>query len=220
MTARVLAAAVGVGLLVIAAIVVASAVVDVPAETFTRDPAALAPGLPWYGGSVSLLSAVVWGVVCALAAFVAWAGSPRLRMPLGLLAALAAILLADDALMLHESVGPRIGIPDEAWYAVYAVLAGLLTWTLRTDLRRGSGVAYLLGGAFLALSVLVDAFNIETSAAFLLEDGAKLIGGVVWITVPVLAWLGQRDVVAAADEILQHEAGTADDRLDEAVAGR
>lgn len=202
MTTRVILAAVGAGLLVIAAVAAASVVLDVPPETFTRDPAALAPGLPFYGGSVSLLSAVVWGAVAALSGFVAWAGSHRLRRPLALLGALAALLLADDALMLHESVGPRLGIPDELWYLLYAAVAGLLAWHLRRDGRTGHGVAFLAGGALLAFSVGVDSLNVETSVAFLVEDGAKLLGALLWATVPILAWTSSHGLIEAVEAML------------------
>jgi len=207
MSPRVITVAVGAGLLVIAAVAAASVVLDVPPQTFTRDPAALAPGLPFYGGSVSLLSAVVWGAVASLAAFVAWAGGARLRRPLLLLAALAALLLADDALMLHETLGPRVGIPDEAWYLLYATVAAVLAWSVRGDLRTGHGAAFVLGGAFLAVSVGVDALNTETAVAFLVEDGTKLLGALVWATVPVLAWTSARGLLAAAEQILDVAAG-------------
>lgn len=190
-TWRLPAVAAGLGAAVMALVALAAHVLHVSVGTFTRDPAALAPGLPFYGGSVSILSAVVWGVAGALCLFVAWT-TPSHRRALTLLGTLALVLLVDDVLMVHDDLGPRVGIPDEAFYAVYAALAALCLWSMRHELRRGPGAALLLGGAFLGLSVGLDTLDQEGTAWFLAEDGAKLVGGLVWITVPLLAHAAER----------------------------
>ncbi len=190
-TWRLPATAVTLGVAVLALVALAARVLHVSTGEFTRDPAALAPGLPFYGGSVSILSAVVWGVAGALCLFVAWT-TPAYRRALVLLGTLALLLLADDVLMVHDDLGPRVGIPDEAFYVVYAVLAALCVGALRGRLRRGPGAALLLGGALLGLSVAIDTLDREGDLWFLAEDGAKLLGGLVWITVPVLAYTAAR----------------------------
>lgn len=156
---------------------------------FTRDATTLAPHLPFYAGSISVLNGVAWGAVASLSLFVGHYGPAALRRPLRLLAALAVMLLLDDTLMLHEEVGPSLGIPEPAFYTVYALTAATLTWSMRRHLRTGVGAAFLLGAASLAVSVLVDVDpGGVTGATFLREDGPKLLGAFLWVTVPLLAW--------------------------------
>ena len=187
-----IAASGGAGLAVLVAVLVAAEVTGDKTSTFTRDPAVLAPDMPLYAGSVSILNAVAWGSVASLSLFVAATGATAVRRPLRLFGVLALMLLADDALTIHEAIGPRVGLPDEIFYLVYAGVALAVVWTMRAHLRTGAGAALLLGGACLVLSTLVDQL-LGTSAfpqSALLEDGAKLLGAFFWVTVPVLAYDG------------------------------
>lgn len=94
------------------------------------------------------------------------------------------MLGADDALLLHDAVGPNNGVPQEVFLAVYAVVAILLTTSMLRDPHRGVAVAFVLGAALLAVSA---GFDQMFSGAHLVEDGAKLLGALVWLTLPMLA---------------------------------
>jgi hypothetical protein len=96
------------------------------------------------------------------------------------------VFAADDALLLHETVGPYVlGIPEVAFFGCYACLGSWVLWLLSTR-DRGAILPYLLGGGFLAASVAVDLSTED--AFFLLEDGAKLLGTLVWMTLPILIY--------------------------------
>ena len=178
-------AAVGAGLAVGGAVLLAAQATGTPPEDFTRDPVVVAD-LDWYIGSMSLLTSIVWGVGAALSAFVAWI-EPRLRRHLVPLAALTAVLGADDALLLHERILPNLGVPERATQALYAV-AGLLLAVRLTPWRRGAdgatGRMYVAGCAALAASLLLDDV---VHTAYLAEDTAKLVGALVLAVVPVAA---------------------------------
>ncbi|SFP83517.1 hypothetical protein SAMN05660464_4380 [Geodermatophilus dictyosporus] len=171
------------GGLVLALTLLASAFFDEPVAVFTRDGPALAD-LPWYTGSVSQLNAMVWATVAGLAVLVAWL-EPGERARLGTLAAFVLALAADDALQLHEAVGPDNGVPQKAFLLVYAVTAALLLVLFLRGGRRGPTTALLCGGALLAVSVLFD--QVVHRQILIAEDGAKLLGAIVWLTVPVLS---------------------------------
>lgn len=197
---KAIAGSIGAGLLVVLAVVLAARATGADTSTFTRDPAVIAGNLPFYAGSVSILTCVAWGVAAALALFVATIDRTDLQGPLRLFGLLTLLLLADDALLLHEAVGPGWGLPEYAFGAVYAGLAAVVVWAMRRHLRSGAGAALLLGGAFLGGSLFTDAFFDDAlPGAYLLEDALKLLGVFLWVVVPVLAFgAGQRPSSSAS----------------------
>ncbi len=193
------ATAVAAGLVVVGLVLLAAAVTGTPTGDFTRDPAALG-NLNWYAGSVSVLNSCVWAVGAALSAFVAWI-VPSLRHALVPLAALTALLGADDALRLHDRIAPAHGVPEMLIQAFYVLGGAYIAWRL-APWRRGRegepGRAYLVGCLALAVSLGTDVIVKE---AFLVEDGAKLVGALVWAVIPVGAYsiaAAERPVAAAA----------------------
>lgn len=178
---------VGVGVLAVVQ-VAATVVWDEPVATFTRDTI-VTGDLPWYAGSASVLTGVVWGSAGALALLVALL-APAARTDMLIFAAFMWVLGADDMLVLHETVGPSHGVPEFSFMVVYAVLAILLLARARRRWDARVLVSFVAGGGFLALSVLMDEL---APGNHLIEDGAKLLGAMVWSTVPVyraLATLG------------------------------
>ncbi len=170
-----------VGALLVVALAAASRLFDAPVAAFTRDVQDLA-GIPWYSGAVNTLTVMTWtagATLAVVAAVVARTGRRRAA----LFAALVVALTVDDAFLVHEAVGPENGVPQEVFLGAYAVLAGVLVaWFLRTPGTPGT-VAFLLGLAWLGVSVLVD---VTLRHQFLLEDGSKLLGAMTWLTVPLL----------------------------------
>lgn len=178
------AVAVTLGVCVVALVGVATDLTGVPAATFTRDVSASA-GVAWYTGSVSVLNLVLWGVAAALAAFVA-ALHRRHRAALLLFAAVSLALLADDALLLHEVVGPWLRVPELLFFVGYATVGVVLALLLRPTRAGTAGWALLGSGALLAGSIVTD---VLAGDSFFAEDGLKLVGTAVWVTVPVLVHL-------------------------------
>jgi hypothetical protein len=132
---------------------------------------------------VSILNGMVWAAGAALALLAAYL-VPEKRRWLLLFGVLLLVFAADDALRLHEGVGPFLGVPEPAFFAAYGVVGLVL---LRGVLSRpfdGRTVPFLIGGALLAVSVLVDQL---VGGLFFAEDGAKLLGALVWLTLPPLS---------------------------------
>ena len=145
--------------------------------TLTRDPTALA-GVPWWTGAMSRLTNLCWAAAAALNGLAARAASSPHRRPLLLLAGLCAVLALDDTLLIHESILPGHGVPEDLAMVFYAGAGLLLAWLWwRTPWRRTVLAAFFTGGAFLALSVASDAAHV---VPILVEDGAKLAGIVAW----------------------------------------
>lgn len=174
------------GLVVIVVTAVASAVTGTPVDVFTRDPAATT-GMPFYTGSMSILTTGVWAAVAALAGVAAWLVPSRRRLMTGF-SVLSGVLLVDDALMLHESVAPELGIPEVLFLAFYGVYGFVLLWRFaRPKLAAGTG-PLVLGAVLLAMSAAIDVIN----RAIIVEDGLKLLGALVWLAVPVLTLAERR----------------------------
>jgi hypothetical protein len=167
-------------------VMVAAALTGEPVGTFSRDLKVLAAeaGVPlkFYAGSVSVLNSWVWSSGAALSLTVAHLRPRRYRW-LGAFGLLLLTLAADDSFLLHETVGPSHGIPEEAFYVFYALAgAALLVAAVRSG-PDGSTVAFLVGGGFLAGSVVMD---VVLADQHLVEDGFKLLGALVWLTVPLM----------------------------------
>jgi hypothetical protein len=185
---RLVPGALGAGLLLLALVRLAASAVGEPVSSFTRDTIAVA-GVPWYTGSVSLITNMVWAAATALAVFVGWA-APRARRQMLALGGFTLVLTVDDAMLIHDRIGPGHGVPEKVFPAVYGVLALLLLWEMLRASTRPVALTFVLGGALLAVSVAFDVVFHDLS--FLVEDGSKLLGALVWTTVPVLTYAAQR----------------------------
>lgn len=166
---------------------VASAVTGQSVGEFTRDTATLCAEagskLPFYAGSISVLNEMVWPSVACLAMLVA-ALVPARRLWLLAFSGFNLFLAADDSLMLHERVGPGHHLPELTFYVIYALFAAFLLGGLRHRLRDAVTVPFALGGVLLAGSIFLDQIDLDI---YLLEDGLKLLGSFVWLTVAPLA---------------------------------
>jgi len=154
----------------------------------TRDPTAVAE-VPWWTGVLSRLTNLCWAVAATVNLVAARASVPSRRQPLLLLGVLSAAFAIDDAMLVHETVMPNLGVPEEFVLATYA-LAGLVlvrSWSGSWSWWRTQvGAAFFTGAAMLAVSVAADAFG--ATALLLLEDGAKLIGVLAWCFCGVWAY--------------------------------
>ena len=192
--------------LVPAALVVGAVVLGVTAEVaaltheslsvFTRD-ITVGAGVPPYVGAISLLNGMVWAATGALALLVACLEPVRRRWLL-IFGGLMLMFAADDSLRLHESVGPALGVPELAFFGVYAGAALYLLAGKRARPFDESTVAFVLGGALLALSLVIDE---GFPGLYFAEDAAKLLGALVWLTVPPLCLPGYLREPPSADHL-------------------
>jgi hypothetical protein len=181
---RLVAGALSAGVLLLALVRLAAWAVGEPVSNFTRDTVAVA-NLPWYTGSVSLLTCMVWAAAAALSLFVAWAAPETRRRTLSL-GAFTVLLAVDDAMQIHDQIGPGHGVPEKLFAPVYAVFALLLLREMLRGSTRATTTAFLIGAGLLGVSAAFDVIFHDVS--FLVEDGAKFLGALVWTTVPVLAY--------------------------------
>lgn len=152
-----------------------------PTDVFVRD-VTVAAGVPWYFGVMSTFGVVVWGATAAWACSRALTGGRSAR-PMAVLALLAALLCADDALLIHERGRfPVPGTDQLVYFSVYAAL-GLVLLVLLVRARFLGAVALLSGaGLALAASVALDLFQPDE---FLVEDTMKLVGALLLLCIPV-----------------------------------
>jgi hypothetical protein len=195
-------AAVLLGLLLVAATILLAALSQQPFGAYSRDLQALSAEagavLPLLAGGLALLNMMVWASVASMAVLAAVLWAPRRRWLLGF-AFLNGLFALDDALLLHDGVGPELGLPEQAFYLLYGTIGVLLlvcafrpTVDVRPEYRlsrfrvqnlSAGGRAFILGLLLLGVSVVVDQ---TIHGQPLWEDAPKLLGAFVWLTVPVL----------------------------------
>jgi len=171
-------------------------VVDVDGDDLSRDIADTAK-LPWWTGAISLTGLMLWSAGAAICAFAA-AAVARLRpAEARFFAATAALLLfaaVDDALQLHETVGPEeLGIPELICYAALGLAA--LAWALRFHREILATRIWVLGLAavFFGGSLLSDTLVIGPTAA---EDWLKNSGIAI-----LLLWCADTALTAVRPEV-------------------
>lgn len=159
----------------------------VPIGDLTGDPAAVG-GHPIYIGFLSQAGLFLWSAAAAICLFTASTLSRHQRLfdtrrflfASGLLTVLLGL---DDAFLLHESLFPRLGVPEKIVYSGYAAV--VLVWLVRfrAAIRHSEygvlGLALACFGTSLTLDVLEPAVGLDR---FLFEDGAKFAGIVSWLT--------------------------------------
>jgi hypothetical protein len=177
------ASSIMVGLGVIALTLLAMRLTGRDDAMFTRDVRAVASDegvtLPIYAGLISILNNLIWAAAAALTLCAAGFDRARRRWHVAF-GGLLLVIAADDSYMLHESGGSRW--LELGFYAMYAMVgAWLLLAGLRT-LDGNSGLTFVIGTAFIAVAAYTD---VATRGLYLAEDGAKLIGSLVWLTIPI-----------------------------------
>lgn len=164
---------------------------DVPMGDLTRDPNAVSE-YPPYTGFLSQAGLFFWSAavaVCLFSAALAWIEDRPMKVRAFLIASglITLMLYVDDAFMVHESLLPHLGIPEEVAYGAYlATVAAYLLYFSRIILRSDFLVlAFAL--VFFAVSIVGDELDLPHDLGrYFLEDSAKLIGAVAWLAYFVL----------------------------------
>ena len=160
----------------------------VPLAYLTRDPAETL-GAHTYVGLVSNLGIICWTGATAVALFSAWVlrhqqerwSQWRYFLSLGLLSGL---LLADDLFMLHERVLPnRFYLPQTLIPVLYGIPFVACFFRFRKEALNTDVTLLLASGVWIALAVVADVAGDmgETYKSYVLEDGAKFVGIVLWM---------------------------------------
>lgn len=139
-------------------------------------------------GFVSTAGIILWSATAAIGLFSALVlllqGFARRIILFPLLSGILTGWIAlDDAFLLHETVFPSFGIPQNLTIASYIILAGvyfLVNW--RFILKYDFWIL-ALGAGTLALSIVVDViFHSLNPYLILLEDSAKFFGIFCWVS--------------------------------------
>lgn len=171
-------------------------------QRLMRDPAAIT-NTPIYTGFVSYMGLFAWAAAAAI-----WLLStmllaraegrhPALAFALGSML-FSAVMLLDDAFMLHEELLPnKLGIPEDLVMAGYGSLAvGYVLFNMR-HIFRSPYIVLGISIAFLAASVLIDEVMAPSRMEYLLEDGLKFIGIVFWAAYALACALHYIDEIIA-----------------------
>ena len=198
---RALIATLAAGVALLAASVAAARVTGRPLRAFLIDPAAEL-GSPAYTGVVSNVTVLVWwsaAVVACLSGLVLRRLDHPSAAPLLLLAALSAAAGADDLFLGHEELIPSLGVPQKVVLIIFAAAAASALWAIRDFLREGEWGMLVVAAPCFAFSLGVDALGEGSGIAYLLEDGAKLLGVIAWATFSVRS--GWSALLAAAQPV-------------------
>ena len=138
-------------------------------------------------GMASNIGVLYWAVGAACCGFAAavlrgrTGVKPKARM-LAQAALLTGFLGIDDLIMLHDSVFPRLGVPEMVTFGVYGLLGlSYLVMNWRLILQEEPWL-FLAAVGFLVVSLGVDATDNKAQLLWkqLLEEGAKLMGIAGW----------------------------------------
>jgi hypothetical protein len=157
----------------------------IPIGDLTRDPVAIAD-LPFYTGFLSQTGAFCWAgtlAICLFSAKVLPRDSDNLAMKRFLVTSglLTLVLGVDDVFLLYETLFHRLGVPEKATYASYAVFVLFyLARFFRTIIKTEYALLVMAFG-FFSISVGLDVLNPPGINPYLFEDGAKLVGIVSWL---------------------------------------
>jgi hypothetical protein len=212
--ARTLAVIVPVLCFVTAAVLLVVAVqTRVPPQFLVRDPSQTAQ-YPPYLGLISYLGVLAWSAAAAIGLFAGAIGRDRaLRALLLAGGGLSALLGIDDLVTLHEYVFPEyLGIAEDAVLLVYGLLlAAFLIGFAAVILRRTDFLVLGLALGFFAASEMFDQGFLEQGLNFLLDDGLKLFGIVLWATYLIrTSAQSLRQPVAAMTPVAQLQAAVTD----------
>jgi hypothetical protein len=164
----------------------------IPVSELFQDPMLVA----WINGTgrthygiVSNLGVLLWAFASSVAFLAAIVLTRRGRRReagfFAAAAALSAVLMADDLLMIHESLWPRhVGLDENVLLGAYGSALLCYAWAFRRDVAAHAAGVLVAGGAFFAFSIVGDQFlpgsGDPSEAAVFLEDAAKLVGISCW----------------------------------------
>ncbi len=159
---------------------------EVPIGNLTRDPNRIS-GLPPYTGFVSQLGIFIWSAAATVCLFCVSVLSfdenqKKLKLFLLISGLLTLMLGLDDALMLHESVFPRLlGIPQDIVIDTYVVFMLLYLFRFHRVILETEYSLMAIALVFFFISVLLDEVKPAGINPYFMEDGAKLIGLLSWL---------------------------------------
>lgn len=164
---------------------------NIPVGYFTRDPAALMK-VPFYIGFLSHIGALLWcssSAICIFTyALLRKKSKNKLKMRFFLYSGLISLVfLLDDLFLLHEEIAPKyLHIRERFVFIIYAILIVIYLTKFISIINKTRFVLLGSAFAFFGLSIIFDIiqgyFNIYMPGQYLIEDGAKFLGILSWVT--------------------------------------
>jgi hypothetical protein len=156
---------------------------------FTRDPATLTASNPFLG-VLSSIGILFWAATAAICFFgfamlrsaAGERSTPRFLLDAGLITTL---LLLDDQFLLHEYVFPLyLHFGEKIALLGYFVIVAAFLWRYRQQILSTDYLLLALAFGLFGFSVLADNLfsAVDDNCGYLLEDGPKLFGIIVWFT--------------------------------------
>ncbi len=154
-------------------------------EMLTEDASSL-QGNAWFLGLISTAGICLLAAAAGIAFFAGnfrkkIHGGPRKNSALMWLSVCSLMLLADDSLMIHETVAQTLPIIPEA---VIQAIVGLIIIATLLVFYRAIGPSFIYAAPALVawtVSVSADMLSSESMPAILLiEDGSKFLGIILW----------------------------------------
>lgn len=156
---------------------------------FTRDPATLTDSNPFLG-VLSSIGILFWAATAAICFFGfamlrSSAGeriAPRFLLDAGLITTL---LLLDDQFLFHEYVFPQyLNFGEKIALFGYGVIVAAFLWRYRQQILSTDYLLLALAFGLFGFSVAADNLfsAVDDNWGYLLEDGPKLFGIIVWFT--------------------------------------
>jgi len=158
----------------------------IPIGNLTRDPVAVGQ-LPVYTGFLSQIGIFFWVTAVAICLFCSAVLArlvirPRLKRFLLISALLTLLLALDELFMLHETVLPRLGIPERVVLSSYLLFFGLYFARYYRLIWRTEFLPLLMALFFFGVSLLIDQRPLTNpNLHYLVEDGTKLVGIISWM---------------------------------------
>lgn len=156
---------------------------DVPVSDLLRDANAILEG-EFYVGLFSVIGITLWiatGAMCILVLSTGVTEEPRRLLMAG--AAVSLMAGADDAFQIHETVGNYLGVSDSVIFGVYGIVAIVLFVWARRYLASTPNISVFVASAVLfGISLVFDLHLWEPQYSSIIEDIAKFLGIVAWVT--------------------------------------
>jgi hypothetical protein len=196
------------GLLVVGVAVAIALTTDVTLRTLMQDTTTVL-GAPFYVGSLSLAGVIGWSAAAGVSLFAAAIASrPEARSTRSLLLAmgiLTAVLLVDDAFLIHDEIVPQyLGISGELIGVGYVVVTLAILYLHRAVITYTNYPLLVAALVLLGVSAAVDIAStflvrvVPTNLVTIGEDGTKLVG--IWTWFAYLASVSRQSLASAPAE--------------------
>ena len=158
---------------------------DVEVRHLVGDVTDSSSDVPVGAGLFSNLGLLGWGAAVGAAAVTGWARRSRFFLTM---AAVAAVLGVDDAVLLHEELAPSAGVPEPAVLVAQAGVAAWFAWSFRHRLARTPWPLLVVAAGCSAVALVLDRLPVSVTFEEMLEYAGQ-VAFIAWCTATSMAAL-------------------------------